>query len=123
MAAAVAAPTVRMVDRIHRDAAHRRPDAAPALRTRLADRAQAVLFVTDFADGRAAIDVHFADFAGAKPQLRVGAFACKQLHAGTGRTRELRTLARLHLHAVNRRADRNIAQRERIARLDRRFDA
>src|SRR5512143_101971 len=73
MAAAVGAPAVRMVDRIHRDAAHRRPDAAPAVGAGLADGAQAVLLVAHFADHRAAVDVHAADLAGAKPQLRVRA--------------------------------------------------
>src|SRR4029453_6823888 len=39
-ATAVGAPAHRVVDRVHRDTAHRRADAAPAVRTRLADRAQ-----------------------------------------------------------------------------------
>src|SRR6185437_744485 len=122
-AAAVGAATHRMVDRIHCDGAHRRPDAAPAHGACLADRTQAVLFVADFADRRAAIDVHLANFAGAKAHLRIHAFARQQLHAGAGRTRHLRALARLHLDAVDRRADRNVAQRQRVARLDRRLGA
>jgi hypothetical protein len=44
------------------DAANRRANAAPAVGTGLADRAQAVLFVADFADRRAALDVHLANF-------------------------------------------------------------
>jgi hypothetical protein len=35
-----------------------------------------------------------------------------------GRARDLRTLARLHLDAVDRRADRDVAQRQAVARLD-----
>src|SRR5690242_1645484 len=46
-AAAVCASAHRMVDRIHRDAAHRRADAAPAVGARLADRAQAMFLVAD----------------------------------------------------------------------------
>src|SRR5689334_7632535 len=68
-AAAVGASAHRVVDRIHRNRAHRRTDAAPAVRAGFADRAQAVLLVADFADRRATVDVHLADFAGAKPQL------------------------------------------------------
>src|SRR5436190_4643821 len=83
MAAAVGTPAMRMVDRIHRDAAHRRADAAPALRTGLADRAQAVLLVAHFADRGPTVDVHAADLAGAQSDLRVDAFTREQLHAGT----------------------------------------
>src|SRR5688572_9495957 len=89
-ATAVRAAPHRVVHRVHRDAAHRRTDPAPPVGTRLADRAQAVLLVADLADRRAAIDVHLADLARAKPQLRVDAFAREQLHRSTRRTRELR---------------------------------
>ncbi len=117
------AAAVRVIDRVHRHAAHRRTDAAPALRAGLADRAQVVLFVADLADGGAAIDVHLADLARAQPQLRVVAFARQQLHRGARRARDLRTLAGLHLHAMNRGADRDVAQRQRVADLDRSIQA
>src|SRR5438067_4063371 len=93
-AAAVSAPAHRVIDRIHRNRAHRRADAAPAVRTGLADRAKAVLFVADFADCRATVDVHLADLARAKPQLRVLAFARQELHRRAGGARELRAFAR-----------------------------
>ena len=48
------------------------------LRAGLADLAQVVLFVADFADGGAAVDVHLADLARAQAQLRVRAFARQQ---------------------------------------------
>src|SRR5579862_5054019 len=44
------AAAVRMVDRIHRESAHRRSHAAPALGARLAVAAQVVLVVADLAD-------------------------------------------------------------------------
>jgi hypothetical protein len=44
-------------------------DAAPALGAGLAERAQVVLGVADFADRRAALDVHLAHLAGAQPQV------------------------------------------------------
>src|SRR5882762_984778 len=63
------AATMRVVDRIHRDAAHGGPHAAPADASGLADGFQAVLLVTDFADRRAAIDVHLANLAGTQAHL------------------------------------------------------
>src|SRR5262249_45789878 len=61
--------------------------------------------------------------AGAKAQGGVAAFAGDQLHRGAGAARELRALARLHLDAVHGRADRDVAQRQRVAGLDRRVAA
>src|SRR6185436_15590018 len=56
------AATVRVVDRIHRHTAHRRTHAAPAHPSGLADGFEVVLFVADFADGGAAVDMYLADF-------------------------------------------------------------
>jgi hypothetical protein len=58
LAGAAFATTMRVVDRVHRHTAHGRTDTAPALRTGLADLAQAMLVVADFTDGGAALDVH-----------------------------------------------------------------
>src|SRR6185503_20405003 len=115
--------TMRMVDRIHRDAANRRTLAAPAHPAGFTDGFEVVFLVADFSDGGTAIDVHLADLAGAQPQLGIDAFACQQLHRSAGRTRQLRALARLHFNAVNRGADRNIAQRQGVSRLDGSFRA
>src|SRR6266849_5578914 len=111
--------TVRMVDRIHRDAAHGGSHAAPADAAGLADRLEAVLFVADLTDGGAAIDVHLADLARTQPQLRVAALSRKQLNRGARGARELCAPAGLHLDAVNRSADRDVPKRQGIARLDR----
>src|SRR4030067_2912824 len=59
------ATTMRVVHRVHYHTAHGRADTAPTHRTGLADRAQAVLRITHFAQSRLAIDVNFADLAGA----------------------------------------------------------
>src|SRR6185503_7110958 len=104
------AATMRMVDRVHRDAANRRTLAAPAHSAGFADGFEVVFLVADFADRGAAIDAYLADLAGAQPQLGIDAFACQQLQRSAGRTRQLRTLARLHFYAMNRGADRNITQ-------------
>src|SRR6185369_8995632 len=67
--ATIGASAHRVVDRIHRNAAHCRADAAPAVGAGLADRTQAVLLVADGPDGRAAVDVHLADLARVHAQL------------------------------------------------------
>src|SRR6185295_16809040 len=63
------------------------------------------------------------DLARAQPNLRIDAFAGEELHAGAGRTGNLRALARRELDAMDRRADRDVAHRQAIARLDRGFRA
>ena len=72
-----------MVDRVHTNTANRRTPTTPAIGTSFADDAQAMLAVTNFANGRATIYVHFANFAGAQTKLRVQAFASQQLYRGT----------------------------------------
>src|SRR4029077_20310556 len=69
------AAAVRVVDRVHGQAAHRRAYAAPALGAGLAVAAQVVLVVADLADGGAAVDVHLARLAGLQAQERVDALA------------------------------------------------
>src|SRR5512134_515205 len=122
-AGAAFAAAVRVVDRVHRDATHRRTHAAPAHRAGLADLAQVVFLVADLADRCTAVDQHAADLARPQPQLRITALARQQLHRGARRARQLRTLARLHLDAMHGRADRDVAQRQRIADPDRRLVA
>src|ERR1041385_6961793 len=106
------AAAVRMVDGVHRDAAHRRPNSAPALGAGLADLAQVVLFVPDLADRRTAIHVHLAHLARARDDL----------HRGARAARELRALPGLELEAVHLRAERDVLQRQRVARFDRGID-
>src|SRR5688500_6976597 len=115
------ATAVRMVDRVHRRTAHRRAHATPAARAGLAELLQVVLGVADLADRRAAFRRNLAHLAGAQAQRGITLLASDQLRRGTCRTRDLRTLARLHLDAMHRRADRDVAQRKRVADLDRRI--
>src|SRR5690606_16875184 len=121
MAVAARATAVRVIDRVHRLAAHRRADSAPPRGTGLADLAQAVLLVADLADRRTALDVHPADLARAQPHRCVRALAREQPRRGAGRASDLRALARHQLDAVDRRTDRDVADRKRVARADRRF--
>src|SRR5258708_4147359 len=105
--------TVRVIHRVHRHASHRRPDAAPTIRTGLADLAQAMLFVTDFTDRCTALDVYPANFAGAQTNLSVRALASQQHRRCAGGTRDLCALARQHFHAVDRQIGR-ASCRERV---------
>ena len=117
------ATTVRVVDRVHHHTANGRADTHVALHTGLAELAQAVLFVGDFADGGAALDVDLANFTGAHADLGVDAFAGQQRGRGAGRTGDLRALAGLQLDAVDRRTHRDVADRQRVAGADRGFGA
>src|SRR5690606_8432717 len=113
------ATAVRMVDRVHGRAADGRLDAEPALRTGLAQLLQVVLDVADFTDGGAALGRHATHLARTQAERGVHAFARDQLHAGAGGTGDLRTLARLHLDAMHRGTDRDVAQRQGVAGADR----
>src|SRR5690606_953208 len=117
------ATAVRMVDRVHGRAADGRLDAQPALGAGLAQLLQVVLDVADFTDGGAALGRHPAHLARTQADQRVDALAGDQLHAGAGGAGDLRALARLHLDAVHRGADRDVAQRQGVAGLDRRIVA
>src|SRR4051794_15430027 len=108
----------RVVDRVHRDAAYVRPDALPAAAPGLADRHVLVVDVADRADGRETVHVDLADLAGRHLHRGVVAFLGHQLHRRPGAARDLAALARLQLDVVEQRAERNVLQRQRIARQD-----
>src|SRR5205823_9536149 len=65
LAALPFATAVRVIDRVHREAAHRRAPALPAIATRLADADDLVLRVAQLSHGRAALEEH-------APHLRRG---------------------------------------------------
>ena len=77
-----------------------------------------LLGVADLADGGAAAHVDVADLAGRHAQLRVRAVLGDQLHAGAGRAGDLGAAARPQLDRVDDRTDRDVAQRQVVARLD-----
>ena len=77
-----------------------------------------VLAVADLADGRAAVEVDPAHLARGQADLRLVAFLGHQLRRGAGRAHQLRALADLQLDVVDHRADRDEAQRQRVAGLD-----
>src|SRR5664279_4834171 len=115
--AALGASAVRMIDRVHGDAAVVRHAALPALPAGLADRGIHIVGVRHRADGGHATAVHQALLGRRQPQDDVILVAPDDLDVGAGRTRDLPALTNLDLDIVDDGADRNIADRHGIARL------
>src|SRR5664279_4156812 len=82
--------TVRVVDRVHRDATHGRALALPAHPAGLAPVDVGLLGVADLADRGPATHVHVADLARRHPQLGVRPVLGDQLDRGSGRAGDLR---------------------------------
>src|SRR6185312_15830016 len=111
------AAAMRMIDRVHRDAAHRGPLAEPAVAPGLADRNVLRIGIGDGADRRHAFGAHHPHLARGEPQQRIARIAADDLRVGAGRACQLAALARLHLDIVDDGADRDVAHRHRVARL------
>src|SRR5262249_44065618 len=109
----------RVVDGVHHHAAVVRPEAQVADAARLAVRDVLVLEVADLPDGGVAVDVHLAPLAAGEAHLRVAALARHQLGAGARRAHHLPALAGAQLDVVHLRAEGDLLQRQRVARVDR----
>src|SRR3954453_17036357 len=112
------ATTVRVVDRVHDDTADGRALALPAHAADLAPVDVRLLGVADLADGGAAGHVHEPHLARGQTQRGAGALAGDQLSAVAGGAGHLGTATGTQLHAVDRRTDGDVAQRQVVARLD-----
>src|SRR5919201_4592863 len=112
------AAAVRMVDGVHRRAAHGRSLALPAAATSLAGADVLVVDVADLPDRRATRNGHTPHLARGKTQHCVRAVLCDELNARAGRARQLRTLAGLELDVVHEGTGRDVLQRERVPHLD-----
>src|SRR5712691_12760424 len=110
------ATTVGMVARIHGCAAHRGSNAQVAGSAGLTDADRRVLGVTDLAERGHAFDVHQADLARGQPHLGPGTFLGHQLRADACPAHHLTAAPWLELDVVDDRPDRDILQRERVAR-------
>src|SRR5690606_32079081 len=110
--------TVRVVDRVHRDTADGGALALPPHTAGLAPADVGLLGVADLADGGAAAGVDHADLTGRHAQRRHRALTGHELDRGAGGTGDLRPATRLELDRVDDRTDRDVAQREVVARLD-----
>src|SRR4051812_20794935 len=109
---------VRVVHRVHDDTADGRALALPPHAAGLAPVDVRLLGVADPADGGAAAHVDVAHLAGGHAQLRAAALLGDQLGRVAGGAGDLGAAARTQLDAVHRRADRDVAQRQVVARLD-----
>src|SRR5262245_21216808 len=114
---AALAAAMRVIDRVHGNAAHHRAASLPAHPTCLADRDVGVVGVGHRTYCRHAGGRHHACLAGIEPKDGVACIATDKLHIGAGRARDLATLADLHLHIVDNGADRHVSKRHGIARL------
>src|SRR4051794_20473415 len=109
------AAAVRVVDRVHRRAARLRAHAHVALAAGLADLDVLVVGVADRADGRAALGPDQAHLARRQPERRHVAVLGHELDADAGRAAQLAAAASVQLDVVDDRADRHVAQRQRVA--------
>src|SRR5262249_43613750 len=112
------AAAVRMVDRIHRDAAHVRAPSEPAHPARLAVRQVLVFEVADLADRRPAAEAHAAELARGQLQQRVVAFLRHELNGGAGAAPELRAAHRPQADGVDGGAQGDAGKRQAVAGLD-----
>src|SRR5512146_6663 len=112
------AAAVRVIYRVHGDAAVGGTDALPPIASRFADRYVLVIRVADLADSGHALGKHLARFAGRQLEQRVVAFLGDQLSLGSRRTRHLRALTRLELDCVHGGAGRNVAKRQSVTYKD-----
>src|SRR5205807_3127588 len=99
-------------------AADRRALAPPAALAGLADVLVLVLDVADLADGGVAEHGNPAHLTGRHPDLGVIALARQQLRRHAGRAHHLATAPGLELDVVHRAAQRDIGERQRVARAD-----
>src|SRR5262245_12505482 len=108
---------VRMVDRVHGDAAIVRTPAPPAATTGLAVVHVAMVRVRYRADCCDAGTVHDALLARIQAQDRHALVATDELCVGASRARDLTALAWLELDVVDDRANRHRGKRHGVARL------
>src|SRR3954465_7761587 len=101
VAAALGAAAVRVIDRVHGDAAVVRHTALPALAAGLADGDVHVVGVRHRADGGNAAAVNQALLCRVEAEDDVLAVAAHDLRVGAGRARDLAALAYLKLDVVH----------------------
>src|SRR5258708_14218733 len=111
------AAAMRLVDRVHRGAAHRGLAAEPAIAAGFADDDVLMIGVRHGTDRRPTFRPHHPRLARRQAQQAVALVAANKLHIGAGGTSDLATLPRFHLDVVDDRADRHAAQWHRAPRL------
>src|SRR5438552_6694963 len=106
---------MRVVARRHHDATDGRPPTHAAFVPRAADLAVLVLDVAELSDRRAAAHLHDANATRRKTDLRELAFLRDEPGPAAGRPHGRRAAAGLELDAVDRRAGRNVLERQAVA--------
>ena len=112
------AAAVRVITRVHNNTADARADAHVTAATGLTDANVAVVSIAHGADGCLRVHGDHADFAGGQTDLRVRAFLSHQLSGVAGTANELAAAARNDLNVVDQRTERDVADRQGVARLD-----
>src|ERR1700677_125884 len=117
------AAAVRMIDRVHSDAAIVWTAPEPTTAAGLADRRIHVVGIRHRADRGETLAVNEPLLARAETQRNVALIAAHDLRVRTGRTGDRAALADLHLDIVDDRAHGNVGERHRIAGLHVDLDA
>jgi len=109
--------TMRVIDRVHDDAANGRTLAQVAVTARFTQVDVLLIRVRDSADRRHALGTDDTQLTGRELQLSVALVTTDQLGVGPSGTGDLTAFARLHLDIVDDRTDRHVRHRHCIARL------
>src|SRR5690606_11729094 len=106
---------MRVAAGVHGDTANRWPPAHPALTAGLADLDIAMIGIANLTHRRHALLTHQTNLAARQADLSVATFLRQQLRRNASRTRQLPAAARQQLDVVNLRADRDVANVERVS--------
>src|SRR5262245_16961170 len=109
------ATTVRMIDRIHGNPTHMRPASPPTRTSCFPDTNVLMVDITDLADRGQTGAQNPSHFTGLQADLNVVSISSHNLRKTACTTDELCSLAWLELEIVNRRAQRHVRKRQRIA--------
>src|SRR5699024_6183359 len=112
------AAAVRVVERVHHDAANLGTLALPAVTSRLTPTDVDLLAVADFPDTCAAAYINVAHLTGRQAQLRPVPFLSGKLDARSGGAAHVGAATGAHFYCVQHRARRDIAQRQIITDRD-----
>src|SRR5690625_709237 len=110
--------TMRVIDRVHGDAANRRARAQQAHPSGLAEILVGIVGVRDRADCRHAFLADNTELARGQPKLCIPAIAADKLRIAARSARDLTATAGLQLDIVDDRANRHAGEGHRIAGLD-----
>src|SRR5262245_3066022 len=108
--------SVRVVHRIHRHTTNVRPNPAPARAAGFSQRNVFVFDIAYLAHGGATLDWHPPNLAGRHAQLCIRPFLGQQLRKRSRGARHLPPFARTQFDIVNLRAERNVPNRQTVAR-------